>query len=66
MRIALTDEHQTSFWVEKEEIQIVKKFNLTDVFINWKYYYKRKTWKDEVMKNIKKKGRVRNLPDSHL
>ena len=30
------------------------------------YLYKRKTWKDEMIKNVKKKRRLSHLPDSCL
>ena len=30
------------------------------------YWNKKKTWKGEMIKNVKKKGRVRHLPDSRL
>ena len=41
---------------------------ITDCFLRFSilfYYYKINTWKSEMIKNIKKKGRVRHLPDPH-
>ena len=34
--------------------------------VDAQYYYERKTQKGEVIKNVKKKGRVQHQPDSRL
>ena len=44
-------------------MQITNIFFITDLTT---YYYKRKTWKGEMIKFFKKNGRVGHLPDSHL